>query len=91
MLKFETTARFRKDMKKIVKRGLDISKMEAVVDMLLAEQPLPEKYKDHALIGNYSGCRECHIQPNWLLIYQIDKGDLILTATRTGSHSELFR
>ena len=58
--------------------------------MLLEEQILPERYKDHALLGNYTGFRECHILPDWLLIYSINKSELILTASRTGTHSDLF-
>ena len=90
MLKFETTSKFRKDVKRVTKRGLDMSLMAAAVQILLEEKPLPPKYNDHELKGVYSGFRECHILPDWLLIYQVDKGALILTATRTGSHSDLF-
>ena len=64
--------------------------METVMDMLANEQPLPEKYKDHALTGDWKGFRECHIQPDWLLIYKIQNDSLILTLSRTGSHSDLF-
>ena len=64
--------------------------METVIDMLANEQPLPEKYKDHALTGDWKGFRECHIQPDWLLIYEINNNELILYLTRTGSHSDLF-
>ena len=81
---------FKKDYKKILKRHLNIHDMETVMDMLANEQPLPEKYKDHALSGNFKGCRECHIQPDWLLIYEINNNELILYLTRTGSHSDLF-
>ncbi len=72
------------------KRGLDMSELETVIDTLLAEKPLDEKYRDHDLHGQYEGYRECHIQPDWLLIYIIDKGQAVLVATRTGSHSDLF-
>ncbi len=72
------------------KRGLDMSELETVIDMLLAEKALDEKYRDHDLHGLYEGYRECHIQPDWLLIYIIDKGQAVLVATRTGSHSDLF-
>ena len=58
--------------------------------MLAAGEALPEKNKDHALLGNYEGCRECHITPDWLLVYEIDNEDLILYLTRTGTHSDLF-
>jgi mRNA interferase YafQ len=90
MLKFETTKRFDKDMKRIAKRKLDVSRMAVVVRTLIEEKPLAEKHKDHELKGDYAGFRECHITPDWLLIYAIDKGNLILTASRTGSHSDLF-
>jgi mRNA interferase YafQ len=90
MLKFETTAKFRKDIKRVQKRGLNLYLMRPVVNTLLEEKPLAKKYNDHELKGGYAGFRECHIQPDWLLIYKIDKGKLILTASRTGSHSDLF-
>ena len=64
--------------------------LDYVLQMLAEEKLLPKKYNDHALVGNYAGQRECHIKPDWLLIYAVDEGKLILTATRTGSHSELF-
>jgi len=69
---------------------MDLSSLDEVINTLLEQKPLDPKYNDHALIGNYYGHRECHIKPDWLLIYAIDKGRLILTATRTRSHSELF-
>ena len=64
--------------------------LESVLQMLLQGETLPIKYRDHALIGNYVGFRECHIQPDWLLIYTINNNELILTAARTGTHSDLF-
>ncbi|AUW96755.1 type II toxin-antitoxin system RelE/ParE family toxin [Streptococcus pluranimalium] len=90
MLTLVTTNQFKKDLKRIKKRGLALSKLEAVLDCLLKEQTLDPKHRDHALVGNYIGFRECHIEPDWLLVYAIDKGQLILTASRTGSHSDLF-
>lgn len=84
------TSLFKKDLKAIKKRGYNLSLLNNVVDMLTMGQPLPEKYKDHNLIGNYKGCRECHITPDWLLIYEISEGELILYLTRTGTHSDLF-
>jgi len=90
MLELVTTTAFRKDLKLAKKRGYDLSLIEVVLDMLLEEQILPERYKDHALLGNYTGFRECHILPDWLLIYSINKSELILTASRTGTHSDLF-
>ena len=90
MLKLQTTSKFRKDYKLAKKRGLDINLLEQVIDLLLEEKPLDKKYKDHPLTGNYVGFRECHIQPDWLLIYAVDQGQLVLTASRTGTHSDLF-
>jgi mRNA interferase YafQ len=90
MLKFETTTKFDRDMKRIVKRGLDVSLMDTVIQTLIEEKPLDPKHKDHPLKGNYIGFRECHILPDWLLIYTIDHNRLILTASRTGTHSDLF-
>jgi addiction module toxin, relE/stbE family len=90
MLELVTTSAFRKDLKIAKKRGYNLSLIELVIDELLRENTLAPKYKDHALIGNYTGFRECHISPDWLLIYSIDKSKLILTASRTGTHSDLF-
>ncbi len=84
------TGRFRKDLKLARKRGYDLSLLGVVVDMLAAGNELPEKYKDHSLSGNFAGCRECHITPDWLLIYEIADEELILYLTRTGTHSDLF-
>lgn len=79
---------FKKDYKKIQKRGYDLSLLHEVVNKLLKGEPLPEKNKDHALTGNWKGYRECHIQPDWLLIYEIIEDRLILSLTGTGSHSD---
>ena len=67
-----------------------MNELRAVLDKLCAEQPLEERHRDHALSGSYVGFRECHVRPDWLLIYAIDKGQLILTAARTGAHSDSF-
>ena len=90
MLKLEATVQFRRDYKRMMKRGCKRELIEQVIDTLLQEKPLEAKYRDHELKGNYAGFRECHIQPDWLLIYRIDNGNLILTASRTGTHSDLF-
>ncbi|MER0123343.1 type II toxin-antitoxin system YafQ family toxin [Streptococcus sp. ZJ93] len=90
MLQLVTTTQFRKDVKRAKKRGLNLKKLESVLDMLQREEPLNDAHRDHALVGNYIGFRECHIEPDWLLVYAVDKGQLILTASRTGSHSDLF-
>lgn len=85
-----TTTQFRKDLKTVRKRGCDLSLLKSVVDTLAMGVSLPEKYKDHNLIGNFRGCRECHITPDWLLIYEISDTELILYLTRTGTHNDLF-
>ena len=90
MLEIVLTTRFKKDYKLIKKRGYDISLLNETVDLIASSKQLPEKYKDHALSGDYQGCRECHITPDWLLIYEIYKEELILYLTRTGNHSDLF-
>lgn len=88
-VKFTTT--FKKSYKLMKKRGLDISLLDNVVDKLRKGIPLEEKYRDHALSGNYEGFRECHIKPDWLLIYLIENDILTLTLVFTGSHSDLFK
>ncbi len=90
MLDLVLTNQFKKDLKRIRKRGYKIQFLDEVLKTLQNEVPLDEKYRDHALVGDYIGFRECHILPDWLLVYAIDKGQLILTASRTGSHSDLF-
>lgn len=88
-IRYETT--FKKDYKRIVKRGYDTRLMEAVISLLAEQKELPKKYKDHILSGNYQGCRECHITPDWLLIYRVSEEELVLILTRTGTHSDLFK
>ncbi len=90
MLKLQTTARFRKDFKRIKKRGRNVSLLREVLEKLCAKESLEARYKDHALIGSYIGFRECHIQPDWLLIYAVNDDELTLVASRTGSHADLF-
>lgn len=84
------SSRFKKGMKRAIKRGLDPSLMENVVDTLLSGIPLDRKFEDHPLHGNLKGMRECHIEPDWLLIYMIENDILTLTLIDTGSHSDLF-
>lgn len=81
---------FKKDYKTMKKRGYNMQLLSKVVDTLAMGKVLDEKYRDHKLIGNYQGCRECHITPDWLLIYEISGDELILYLTRTGSHSDLL-
>lgn len=90
MLDLKITNQFKKDLKKIKKRGLNISKLDNIISKLRKQEQLEDKYRDHALVGNYIGFRECHIEPDWLLIYAINNEELILTASRTGTHSDLF-
>ena len=90
MLTLRTTTKFRKDYKRMKKQGKNMALLQTVIDDLLAEKVLDEKYLDHPLVGKYVGFRECHIQPDWLLIYTADRGQLILVAARTGTHSDLF-
>ena len=85
-----TTSRFRKDYKRMQKRGLDMSLLDEVITLLASGEPLDEKYHDHALGGDYAGHRECHVAPDWLLVYYTLDDILVLTLARTGSHSDLF-
>ena len=80
---------FKKDFKNAVKSGLDIRAFEDVVELLQRGEELPAKHKDHKLTGNWSGYRDCHITPDWVLIYQYKENELILVLARTGSHSKL--
>ena len=92
MLKPEFTGQFKKDYKLAVKRGCNPDKLKKVVLLLCKEEPLPDAYRDHALVNskNYKNMRECHIQPDWLLVYKVEAERLILKLIRTGSHSDLF-
>ena len=84
------SSRFRKDYKLVKKRGYDLSLLKKVIDILASGEVLPEQYIDHSLTGEYKDYRECHILPDWLLIYRIHESTLILSLTRTGTHSDLF-
>lgn len=85
------SGRFKKSLKVAKKRGLDISILNSIVDNLLEGIPLDEKYKDHPLKGNWNGFRECHIQPDWLLIYLVEDNILTLTLVDTGTHADLYK
>ena len=91
-MKYEVkpTSKFQRDIKRAERRGCDMSLMTNVIKMLAAGEMLPKKFKDHDLSGDYVGCRECHITPDWLLIYRISQEKLILVLSRTGTHSDLF-
>ena len=82
------TKQFKKDVKRMQKRGKDLAKIKAVIDLLLAEEPLPPKNRDHQRGGNWVGRRDCHIEPDWILIYKPTGDELLLE--RTGTHSDLF-
>lgn len=84
------TSQFKKELKKARKQGKEMDTMDKAVSLLQNREPLPPKFKDHALTGNWEGYRECHLSPDWLLIYLIEDDVLVLTLTRTGSHAEIF-
>ena len=90
MLSIKYQTAFKRDYKRIKKRGYDLRLLEDVIALLAQEQELPPAYRDHALTGDYSGCRECHIAPDWLLVYEVLQDELLLYLTRTGTHSDLF-
>ena len=92
MLKIEYHSQFKKDYKAAVRRGCDIVELQKVILLLANEQPLPSKYRDHALTDSkeYKNVRECHIKPDWLLIYSVNNDCLVLKLIRTGTHSDLF-
>lgn len=84
------TSQFKKDFKLVKKQNKNVEKLYSVIEKLAEGKKLEEKFRDHSLTGNYKGCRECHIEPDWLLIYEIVDDVLVLVLSRTGSHSELF-
>lgn len=90
MLDVRYSAQFKKDFKRAKKRGLPLQELKEVLKILAAEKPLDETYCDHALKGKYVSFRECHIRPDWLLIYRIDRNELVLIAQRTGTHADLL-
>ncbi len=90
MYKIQYTNRMKKDARLMKKRGQNMNKLVSVLALLASGNPLPVQYKDHSLTGNLQDFRECHIEPDWLLLYQIYEDTLILSATATGSHADLF-
>ena len=88
MLILKTTRQFKEDLKRAARQGKDIDDLQYAVDLLQAGNPLPEAYFDHALTANWKGHRECHIEPDWLLIYRVQGKELVLV--RIGNHAELF-
>lgn len=89
-LQVQWTTQFKKDYKLASKRGRNMDALDDTIRMLANEAPLPQKYCDHALSGNFKGFRECHVEPDWLLIYAVENSVLTLTLARTGTHSDLF-
>lgn len=83
------STQFRRDIKRLKRQGVDLAKLKAVINQLVAQSPLSETNRDHLLVGNWKGFCECHIQPDWLLIYRVEDEELQLA--RTGSHAELFK
>jgi len=89
VLRFKTTKQFEGDYRLMVKRGKDIEKLKIIMHQLVSQQPL-SRYHDHALTGNLRGHRDCHIEPDWILIYRLDRDLQEITFVRTGSHADLF-
>jgi mRNA interferase YafQ len=83
------TSQFKRDVKQMQRRGKDLGKLKKVLESLVKDEKLSQKYRDHVLVGQYKGTRECHIEPDWLLIYELAESEVVLI--RTGSHSDLFR
>lgn len=90
MYAIKPTTRFQRDVRRAEKRGYNMSLLTDVIKKLAKGETLSPKYKDHDLVGDYLGCRECHITPDWLLVYRISQEKLILVLSRTGTHSDLF-
>ena len=90
MYNIRPSSKFEKDVRRLKKRGYDMSLLTKVLTILAQGKALPAEYKDHRLKGKYASCHECHITPDWLLVYEISQRDLMLYLTRTGTHSDLF-
>lgn len=90
MLKIVLSHQFKKDLKLAQKRNLDVSLLKEVVDRLASGEKLPDRNREHSLIGDYAGFRECHVTSDWLLVYRIEKEEVLLFLFRTGTHSDLF-
>jgi mRNA interferase YafQ len=88
---FSRTNQFKKDVKRANKRGKDLAKLKAAMDLLIEGEPLPPGYKDHPLRGDFIGSRDCHIEPDWILIYNLSEKETHVRFERTGTHSDLFR
>ncbi|MBR3569461.1 MAG: type II toxin-antitoxin system YafQ family toxin [Oscillibacter sp.] len=90
MLELVQTSQFKRDYKRLVKQGRDMSLLKSVVEALQKQAPLGAKYLDHPLVSNWKGFRECHVASDWILVYRVSSKELTLTLSRTGSHSEVF-
>ena len=88
MRQVRSSTKFRRDLKRVIKRGYDLERLEAVIDLLRTDKPLLPRHHDHALKGDWLGSRDCHIAPDWLLIYELTDDEVILQ--RTGTHADLF-
>ena len=91
MRTFSRTGQFKNDVKRADQRGEDLAKLREVMELLIEGEPLPGKFKDHPLRGNFAGSRDCHIEPDWVLIYTLTEKDAHVRFERTGTHSDLFR
>ena len=91
MRRLQITSRFKRDIRKLRRRGLDLQPLNDVVQMLLRDEKLPSQYKDHGLAGEYIGVRECHIKPDWILLYMYSGDGLILLLNRTGTDSDILK
>lgn len=91
MRTFSRTSQFKKDVKLAERRGKDLAKLKAAIDLLIDAEVLPPQYKDHPLRGNFAGSRDCHIEPDWILIYTLTENNSHVRFERTGTHSDLFR
>ena len=91
MLRVRYSAQFKRDFKRVKKRGMPLDELKWVLEELAKEHMLPPKYRDHQLTGNQKEFRECHIQPDWLHVYRVQRNELVLVAQRTGTHSDLFQ
>ena len=91
MRSFSRTSQFRKDVKLAGRRGKDLAKLKTAIDLLIDGEVLPPQYQDHPLRGNFAGSRDCHIEPDWVLIYTLAENDSHVRFERTGTHSDLFR
>ena len=91
MRTFQRTSQFKKDVKRVGKRGKNLAKLRLVLELLIEGDPLPPEYRDHPLQGEFAGSRDCHVEPDWILIYTLTESQTHVRFERTGTHSDLFR